>query len=895
MPIAESRTNLPALTATDLADPTTAAARINQITQFLAQQIGAVQGASGPVQIKQTVIANLFKQFSAPTSLPTDPAQVVTWWDLQNFTTSTAPVKPVVGGGGGGGGSTSGGISINLVCDGDSLTHGDYSSLANPYPSKVGQLLGISPSLITNLGVPGAKTSDVIATHVALADAAYKPAIAINVYALWIGVNDYLNGVPIATTQANIQTIIAGRQAKGFITILLTNTPQNISGGGGYAAFETWRDQMRTWTIAGTSGSNYYLNTGDLPYLSNPAWTLYFDVDELHISDLGYLLIASGFAGFLLDILGGTTSLLPPQVYPGATPLNNNFTGYDINIESYGVLFGSMGVTSWNTKAIQFAAAAANTAGVGMYAPSDMYKIAKTNIPHGIRFYSTCASPAAGPFAAPGSRFVCDGSGLSWLVAAMNYAVPNGGNTGPSTTSQTFGLQLKGIICDVSGTTGLIGHWLVRQWNFYMEDCGVYYNSSAAWAAAILLDTGVVGQIMRPYAFYCATGVALGGPNSTGPTELVDTFNPVISNCAVGFGSAFAQYCNLYRGTIQTCSTAGYEGAGPSNSLFGVVFGSGGATNTLDYTELASSTPPFGGGAYVNNYKSLMGCVLNSPVHLLGSTSTSVLDNECYSTLNINSACVGTVLNQQAKMFTGITDSSTTTYYTGACVQGAGAPTGSQGIRTQFYLNTTNNHIWQCTVTAVPGAATWVDMTAAGGGGLTTINPGGLTGPTITFDNGIGTLVSSPAANQIRYDANLVGGTGIAVTGSTPGSPQTISNTAPYTAPSPTAYSPSSSFTGGTPSGVGITAEYIQLAPHFIYVSFVFNFTVASGTVTSFTMGLPATSTVGGGGAGALGNGAVAIANAASFQASVGSIEFIPVTGLPTGSYGMTGGFGLFM
>lgn len=793
-------------------------------------------------------------------------------------------------GGGGGGGITPVSVpqNLNLIFFGDSLTAGYYNSLTNPYPSKVGELLNIPATQIHNLGAAGAQSSTVIASQVTPGLALFNAAFRYNWCILLIGVNDFLQGVSISTTQANIASIFSTMNAAGFITLAVFNTPQNFQGSVGPPpqpptppGWETWRNTMRAWYQAGSSGATYVSYAGDMNVFSNVTLTQWYDSDQLHNSDLNYLLHAAAVGDYILAALGGTNQLLPPQSYGPSVPVNTNFRPYDINVEDYGVWAGTNGVSTWNTQQIEAAAAQAYANGVGLRFPGQFYNVDKTNIPYGIRIYSTCETTASGiALWAPGTRLVCSGAGTSWLTGVLNFAVPNSGNTGPSTTSQTFGLQVSGIVCDVaSGVTGINGIWAVRQYGFVFTDCGVFPNTAAAWAAPILLDTGVIGNITRPYAYYTSsggTGIALGGPNSTGPSVAVNVFDPVISNCHVGFGSAFAQYCNLYRGSIQSCGT-GYVGAGPQNSLFGVVFGSGGATNTTDYTELASSTPPYGGSAVANNYKTLSGCTFNSPVLLLGSTGTSILDNTCNSTLNINSACAATVLNQQLKFFTSFTDSSTTTYYTGPTVYGTGAPTGSQGIRTQRYVDTTTSGSWVEYIVQTSGTpATWQKLT---GGGAT--SPGGTNGQ-IQFNNagafGGVTLVPVSSGGTGTATPGLVAGTNItSITGTWPN--QTINAAAAETWSS---FSPTITATGGGTITASGSPNFQQSS--LGRVSMIFNFTV-TGTITGFTISLPFTPPRGGGGAIAWGNGVVGLPNFWIVQAGVAQI----IVGLTAGATAGTG------
>lgn len=184
--------------------------------------------------------------------------------------------------------------NVSIVPDGDSLTAGYYADPFGPgsYPSQLGTLLGIPGSQIHNIGVAGAKTSDLIKDHIAVADSLFE-AGADNWYVLMIGFNDFNTPVPVETTRANIVQIVAGRKAVGFRVMILTNAPAELEGQ--QPGYPAWLESENVWILSGASGADYACNAGSQQDLSNPLdLTLYSD--GLHDTTEGYRRLASHVA-----------------------------------------------------------------------------------------------------------------------------------------------------------------------------------------------------------------------------------------------------------------------------------------------------------------------------------------------------------------------------------------------------------------------------------------------------------------------------------------------------------------------------------------------------------------------------------------------------------------------
>jgi lysophospholipase L1-like esterase len=106
-----------------------------------------------------------------------------------------------------------GSTGANLIAFGDSLTAGYGAPTGEDYPSRLSALIGTP---VINAGVSG----DTTASALARLDAdvlARDPRIVI----VGLGGNDFLNGVPIQTTEANLREIVHKIEGGGAMVVLL--------------------------------------------------------------------------------------------------------------------------------------------------------------------------------------------------------------------------------------------------------------------------------------------------------------------------------------------------------------------------------------------------------------------------------------------------------------------------------------------------------------------------------------------------------------------------------------------------------------------------------------------------------------------------------------------------
>lgn len=121
-------------------------------------------------------------------------------------------------------------------------------------------------------------------------------------YAVMCGTNDF-GTVPLATTEANVQAIVAAVKAAGISTTVMTVIPND-------GASQANRDAYNIWLRAGNSGADHVVDTAVVPQLTNPLDTLYYS-DGTHPTSLG----GYYFAAAVFPVMGAkSTSTIYTQV-----------------------------------------------------------------------------------------------------------------------------------------------------------------------------------------------------------------------------------------------------------------------------------------------------------------------------------------------------------------------------------------------------------------------------------------------------------------------------------------------------------------------------------------------------------------------------------------------------
>ena len=178
----------------------------------------------------------------------------------------------------------------NIIAFGDSLTAGYGASSGEDYPSRLSILIGTT---VINAGVSGDTTDGALArldTDVL----AHDPRIVI----VGLGGNDFLRGVPISGTEANLRTIIRKIHDSHAMVVLLGFRFPSLS-----ANYEAMYERV-------ASDERCLLVPKILSgILTDPS----LKSDEIHPNARGYQLIAERVAGPLQTLIRKSGGARPPR------------------------------------------------------------------------------------------------------------------------------------------------------------------------------------------------------------------------------------------------------------------------------------------------------------------------------------------------------------------------------------------------------------------------------------------------------------------------------------------------------------------------------------------------------------------------------------------------------
>ena len=168
-----------------------------------------------------------------------------------------------------------------LVAFGDSLTAGYGAAAGEDYPA---YLSGLTKATIVNAGVSGDTTEGALA-RVDRDVLVHNPRIVI----VGLGGNDFLRGVPIATTEVTLRAVVRQIQGAGAMVVLLGFRFPTLRGGNYEAMYEK---------IAEEEGCVLVPDLLD-GILADPA----LKSDSIHPNGRGYQLMAERVSGPLQRLI----------------------------------------------------------------------------------------------------------------------------------------------------------------------------------------------------------------------------------------------------------------------------------------------------------------------------------------------------------------------------------------------------------------------------------------------------------------------------------------------------------------------------------------------------------------------------------------------------------------
>lgn len=188
--------------------------------------------------------------------------------------------------------------AYQVICDGNSLTVGFPLTALNAYPTIMSAALG-QVWKVTNLGVSGQTTADMIADAATQVDVLYSSSFAKNVVVCWEGTNSIWFGANATTTYNDIVSYCTGRRAAGFKVVVCNILPRT--------PFDGTQEGYRT-TVNSNIASNWAtfadarVDVAGDSRLSNAANTTYYQADGIHLTDAGYAVAAELIGAAVLTL-----------------------------------------------------------------------------------------------------------------------------------------------------------------------------------------------------------------------------------------------------------------------------------------------------------------------------------------------------------------------------------------------------------------------------------------------------------------------------------------------------------------------------------------------------------------------------------------------------------------
>lgn len=175
---------------------------------------------------------------------------------------------------------------MKIIFAGDSITKGtDYGGVTSTdtFAYKIGIANGYSASNIINSGVASNTSADVLArlTNDVIS---LNPAVVV----LMIGMNDWKQGIPIATYQANIESIFTQLKSAGIKTVGITSSLQR----GDTSTIQTFQGYLQAFESAAYKSMvniiDLYREIADAYLYFTTAQFYAIYADSLHLSVVGH-------------------------------------------------------------------------------------------------------------------------------------------------------------------------------------------------------------------------------------------------------------------------------------------------------------------------------------------------------------------------------------------------------------------------------------------------------------------------------------------------------------------------------------------------------------------------------------------------------------------------------
>lgn len=208
-------------------------------------------------------------------------------------------------------------MGVGLAFNGDSLTSGTGASFDNDYPSQTVRLLGAGYDK-WNWGIPGVGIGGFYAAGV---DASVSGSRSEYYYVIWGGSNDIDGGQPATNTFATLMNDVAARKAAGYDKVYALTAINRAQ----------YSDDQRTQFLAYNELIKDAGNQATYDYTAvdiasdERLWdytnTTYFSTDQVHLTDVGYGVVATFVYAAIMgyDMLATTGMSLLPFTFDAPT------------------------------------------------------------------------------------------------------------------------------------------------------------------------------------------------------------------------------------------------------------------------------------------------------------------------------------------------------------------------------------------------------------------------------------------------------------------------------------------------------------------------------------------------------------------------------------------------
>lgn len=199
------------------------------------------------------------------------------------------------------GAAATGGGTIRLVPDGDSLTVGQGLDPSLAWPVLLATDLGGGYTITNNVAVGGQMVSEASADAETQVDALFSASNTDNIVVAWMGTNDLYYGIDAGTAYRRLRDYCLRRRYKGFKVVVCNAISREDAGG--VAGFSTRRAAFNTLlTDNWTAFADAYVDLYSDSRFQNAQDTTYYQTDDVHITAAAQVIVKDAIKAAVLAL-----------------------------------------------------------------------------------------------------------------------------------------------------------------------------------------------------------------------------------------------------------------------------------------------------------------------------------------------------------------------------------------------------------------------------------------------------------------------------------------------------------------------------------------------------------------------------------------------------------------